>query len=299
MDDVNLSVNATLKFDESMKNSINIKEVYEIELRDFIIKDEENRIVYTTEYGVNSYKENKTDELIQYAYNMYSDNFPKSKKLYISLKTIRLRANLQNEQPTIYDLNGEWNFELDVPEKMYNRKEEHYRVINCDNKDINVYTAKVTDTGFEIGLIIDNIERPKLDKEKYEKYIISNDNYNNREISEEEYIEANEWYWDWIYSNYPISISSNQFALTKEKPIPSYVENENGEKFECTMSASRRCKNHFLEGNKFDFYETFNMVKNNSTQNIKVVLYYYGQPVTIELEKIDNTIGTRQPIIQE
>ena len=99
--------------------------------------------------------------------------------------------------------------------------------------------------------------------------------------------------------NYPISISSDQFALTKEKPIPSYVENEMGEKFECNFSPSRRCKNLFLEGNKFDFYETFNMVKNNSTQNIKVVLYYYGQPVTIELEKIDNTIGTRQPIIQE
>lgn len=297
MDDVNLSVNATLKLDESISTSININEVYEIELRDFIVKDEENRIVYTTEYGVNSYIENKTNELIQFAYNMYSDNFPKSKKLYFSLNTIRLRANLQNEQPTIYDLNGEWNFELDVPEKMYNRLEEHYRVISCDNKSFDVYTAKVTDTGFEIGVIISNIERYKFDKEKYDEFIILNDAYNKGEISEEEYIKVNEWYWDWIYSNYPISISSNNFALTKEKPIPSYVENESGERFECTMSASRKCKNHFLEGDKFDFYETFNMVKNNSTQNIKVVLYYYGQPVTIELEKIESTISTSQRII--
>ena len=45
---------------------------------------------------------------------------------------------------------------------MYNRTSESYRVISCDNKDFEVYQSKVTDTGFEIGVTISNIEEPEL-----------------------------------------------------------------------------------------------------------------------------------------
>ena len=44
--------------------------------------------------------------------------------------------------------------------------------------------------------------------------------------------------------------------------------------------------NKWLEGNKFDFYETFGMTKYDATDSIKVVLNYYGELVTIALEKV-------------
>ena len=53
------------------------------------------------------------------------------------------------------------------------------------------------------------------------------------------------------------------------------------------MSPSRNAKTYYIEGNKYDFYETFGMTKNDATDKVKVVLYYYGTPVTIELQKIE------------
>lgn len=247
MDDTHLSVNVIIKFDENITNIINIDKVYEIELREFIVKDEENRIVYTNEYGVQAFIESKTDKLIYLTYNMYGNDFPKSKKLYFSLGQIKLRANWADVEPTIYEINGEWNFELDVPEEMYTRSEEYYKVVKCVNKDFNVYTAKVTNTGFELGVMISNVKVPEVE--------------NLQDIDSYEIKRA-------ISSRY------------------SYITNEQGEKFEVAFSPGRKVKGEFLEESKFDFYETFSMTKYNATNKIKAVLYYYGEPITIELEKI-------------
>ena len=57
-------------------------------------------------------------------------------------------------------LKGEWEIHLDVPEKMYNRSEEYYKVVSCENDKFDVYTSKVMDTGFELGILISDIEKP-------------------------------------------------------------------------------------------------------------------------------------------
>lgn len=260
MDDLNLSVKFSLKFTESIESVVDLKKVYDIELNDLIVRDEENRIIFN-EYsieafekyckennldykygefdenymncGLNWFIEEKNQNIITLMYNIHSDKFPKSKKLYFSFKTITLHA-LPLEQPTKYELEGAWNVEVDVPEKMYNRTTEYYKVISCDNKEFDIYTAIATDTGFEIGVIM-----PHKNKSK--------------------------------------SIISRR---------ESYIENENGDKFNFSLSLSRKAKNDILEENKYDFYETFNMTKYDITDKLKIVLKYYGKPVTIELERI-------------
>ena len=103
-------------------------------------------------------------------------------------------------------------------------------------------------------------------------------------ISQSPYKEMELEYWN---KREPIELSGSIHGdLTCTTTYCSYVENSNGEKFECTMSPSRRAKADLLEGNKYDFYETFGMTKYDATDKIKVVLYYYGEPVTIELEKV-------------
>ena len=53
------------------------------------------------------------------------------------------------------------------------------------------------------------------------------------------------------------------------------------------MSPSRKYNLNFVIGNQFDFYETFGMTKYNATDKITAVIEFYGEPVKIELEKIE------------
>lgn len=315
MDDVNLSTQILFEFDEKIKELVNLDKVNAIELTDLIIKDEENRIIYGgnneerfkkyceennlnytfCEYndnymncGVNCFNVSKDKEnnSIKIMYNMYTDKFPKSKKLHFSFKTIQmLEISSEESMQNKIIVNGNWDIPVDVPKEMYNRTDEYYKVVNCDNPDFNVYTAKVTNTGFELGVIISNIEKPEFDSDKYNEFVILNDAYNKREISKEEYIESEavKWYDELTYLLRPISLSVNKF-IDKET-IPSYVENKNNKKFESTLSSTRKTKNDFIGTNKFDFYDTFAMTKYDATEEIKVILYYYGKPVTIELKK--------------
>lgn len=309
MDDMNLSTNLIFDFDDTLKETINIDKIYEVELNDLIVRDEENRIIYggndkerfeaycvenNLEYkfsnfnesymssGVNCFIESKGSNHINLLYNMYSDKFPKSKKLYFSFTKISI-AEIENNK---YIVDGNWEIEVDVPEEMYNRTEDYYKVISCDNSDFNVYAAKATNTGFEIGVIISNIEEPKTDMEKLKKYGKLNELYENKEITYEEAMEIADWYNEWKDLSYPISIKKHN--AKGEETNASYVKNENGEIFEYLKSATRNTKTYFIDGNKYDFYETFEMTKYESTDKIKVVLYYYGNPVNIELEKIYN-----------
>lgn len=311
MDDVNLSVNFMFDFDENIKDIIDMEKVNNIELSDLIVKDEENRIIYSSpnqeafekyckennlDYtfcefnenymnnGLNAFIVSKSSDSIELMYNMYSKNFPKSKKLYFSFNTITI-TEYTKEKEIEYEINGVWNATIDVPEKMYNRTEEYYKVVSCDSDDFEVYTSKVTETGFEIGVIISNIEKPKSNNEKLQKYRNVDKNYESGKISEEEADELKKWYREYVVLNYPISISN--YNLQGEKTNASYVENENGQRYESTKSPNRITKNFFLEGNKYDFYETFSMNKYNATDKINIVLYYYGEVVNIKMEKIN------------
>ncbi len=254
MDDLNLSVNFLFKFNEKLEKIPNM------ELTGLIVRDEENRIIYNglspeiferyckknnLDYEYLKFNENYMncgwgvgdekieDNLIRLKYNIHTPNaFPKSKKLYFSLEEITV-MQWEKDERSSYKINGYWSTAVDVPEKMYNRTNEYYKVVSCSN-NFEINSAFVTDIGFEIGI-----------------------------------------------NNMP----------TKDNKMPvndilSYVENENGEKYGLSFSLSRRNLQYRIIDNKLDFYETFNMTKYNATDKIKVVLYYYDEPVIIELEKV-------------
>lgn len=257
MDDLNLSVNFLFKFNEDV---VNLENVYSIEVTDLIVRDEENRIIYAgpnpkafeeyceenkLNYDFGKFNENymncglnsfvtKEDDFVRLTYNIYSDEFPKSKKLYISFNTITLHI-MPIDDDIKYDIEGDFDIELNVPEKMYNRTAEKYKVVKCNNKDFEISTAIATDIGFEIGMSI------------------------------------------------PIKNDPEEIII--EDKI-SYVENEKGEKFNCTTNVSRRKEEIKIDNEHEYIYRTFDMTKYNATNTIKVVLYYYGEPVTVELERI-------------
>lgn len=311
MDDYNISTEFNLKIDEKINKYVNLENIDSIILKDLIIRDEENRILFVGndkesfenyckennlnyifgETNENYYNSglncfpyyNKEGKILKLMYNIYSDNYPKSKKLYYSFGKILIK---ENKCEKTFMLNGNWKLEIDVPEKMYNRTKESYKILSCDNEDINVYSATVSDTGFEIGMIIENLESPEFPNEikEVEKEIKAQyDNYKdfnkalNEKLCQPYYAEILVEYSKKLQS--PIKIGDNE-----DDSRVSYVENANGRRFKSTESPSRNYKGEWLN-DKYNFYETFGMTKNDATDKIKVVLYYYGEPVTIELEK--------------
>lgn len=331
MDDYNLSVEFNFKFDDEINRYVDLDNIHNIELKDLIVRDEENNIIYAgsdeeafneycnnynLEYKFGEFNENylnnglnwftsyhnKENKIVEVMYNMYTDQYPKSKKLYFSFGKMDI---IEENNETITELNGKWEIELDVPEKMYNRTTESYKVVGCDNDNFNVYSSTVSNTGFEIGVIISNIEKPEFPEDLFEiqEYIWNkykdeieqtnaNKEYQDIIMNNSEYKEK---YFEFNYKSEPITLTKYKTPavkyyeekgkiITKEQ-IPSYVENSNGKKFECTLSPSRKQKCNWVSKDKYDFYETFGMTKYEATERIKVVLYYYGEPVTIELEK--------------
>lgn len=333
MDDYNLSTEIELNFDEEIKKYVDFDNIKNIDFTDLIVLDEEKRIVFAAPFmtndrfnelcnkfglnykrgefnenymnnGLNSFGKytSKETNTIQWIYNMYAECYPKSKELnfYFTEITIYNEGHYPLEvESKKCVLKGKWEIHLDVPEKMYNRSEEYYKVVSCDNDKFNVYTSKVMDTGFELGILISDMVQPVAPTELVKKQIEISNKYNNvieqsgTSKEWEEFLKEGDnlkiWN-DYQTKAHPININGINMWLVgdarKESPKGCYVLNSNGEEFRSTMSPSRKANANYVNGNKFDFYETFSMTKYEATDKITVVIDFYGEPVKIELEKI-------------
>lgn len=172
MDDFNFSFTVAVKLDDS----IDASKILRSSLSNFIITDEEKRILYCdnrevfdeyveanqldykfAEYnenyinnGINAYmkeKDTQTNEL-KIVYNLdTSGKYPKSKSLKFQFSTINLSEKpkevSENEEIV---LTGDWEIDLEVPEKFYNRESMLYHVKSCSNDKLKVTQAEVYDT---------------------------------------------------------------------------------------------------------------------------------------------------------
>lgn len=331
MDDYNLSAEIELNFDEEIKKYVDFDNIKNIDFTDLIVLDEEQRIIFAApfmtndrfnelcnKYGLN-YKKGEFNEnymnnglnsfgkyiseetnTIQWIYNMYAEGYPKSKELNFYFTEITIYNEgywpLESENKKCV-LKGEWEIHLDVPEKMYNRSEEYYKVVSCENDKFDVYTSKVMDTGFELGILISDIEKPEFPTELVKKQIEISNKYKNvieqsgASKEWEEFLQEgdNAKIWnDYQTKSHPIDITGYDVFIVGEQEDSdgSYIQNSKGEKFKSTMSPSRKANSNFVNENQFDFYETFSMTKYDATDRITVVIEYFGKPVKIELEKI-------------
>lgn len=317
MDDLNLCVNFDFEFDETINETVSFNDIRNIELRDLIVTDEENRIIYCKatkdifdEYckknnlpyifgefsenymnnGLNSfitYRDSTTNQICL-NYNMYADGYPKSKKLSFNFSNILIKEEINEIEKTTI-LTGDWSINVNVPEKMYNRKTIPYKVVSCSNNDFNITTAFVTDTGFEIGIIINNMEKPEdflnILNEEIKKEI------NEGKITETEIQERSNIllrtpkYENLIAQWHPVEDTPHAELNVENIEDTSYVENEKGEKFEKSLSPARRQDANFIDGNKFSYYETFELTKYDMTDKLKVQIMFKGEPIIIKLEK--------------
>ena len=175
---------------------------------------------------------------------------------------------------------------------MYNRKSIAYKVVNCENSDFQITNAILTNTGFEFGMIISNIkepEQPQILNDLWKEYSdgkIDIDELNRRQNEDEEIRKA---YGDYFRERQVVAIPDWE-CKSGHKDIEkvTYVENEKGEKFESTMSPSRRADGNFIDGNKYSFYETFGLTTYTATDKLKVRVLFKDKPYIVELEKMHN-----------
>ena len=335
IDNSNLSIEIKYKYDDNLKKIVNTDNLHTIEILDLIIIDNEKRILYdggvsNKEVFENYCKENNLNYTFgncnenylnsglnvfesleessenekSYMYNFYveDENYPKSKKINLIFSKISFRENLSDENVV---LKGNWNIELDIPEKMYNSVEGNYSVIKCENDNFDIYAAKLTATGFELGLKINGLENPKypIELEKEEKRfwesIYGEGLRNTEKTGTKFYTEEaktkfyNESPYKELYENYymkhfPTSIKAVRIYMPWiEETEGCYIETSNGKKFYISEQNCAKTRNSFNEDNTYEFYNKFDMTQYDATDNITAVIELYGLPVKIWLKKIN------------
>lgn len=311
MDDQNISTNFSFKFNNEFFKNANIDNIIKIELVDLIITDENNIILYCanentlnefcktnnlnykfSEFnenyfncGLNSFLELPvTDNTIHLTYNIYSggleNSYPKSRNLKYKFHEIKLienyEENLRNKV-----IQGDWEINVEVPEKMYNRHSINYKVAECSDKNVEISTAKISDTGFEFGCIIKNVElSEELKKLREEMKSLS-----TKSMSAEEREKIITRYMESELTLPPInSFYYPEFGETIEDC--TYIENQNNEKFPISSNPGRAQKEEFFDNDTtFVLYETFDITKYNATDELRINLKFYDKIITAKLVK--------------
>lgn len=317
--DTNLSIEFEAKFDNKINkykdfsikkfNNTDFESFGYIELQDLLIFNDKNELLYSTSNLSSMIENNSTNNSISFAnssileideknnvikfiYNIGINNLSPSD--YISIKFNNfafINKPLPNNNKSIV-LKSNWEFKLTVPEFMYNNDVVSYKVTNCKNKDFEIYEAKATDTGFEIGIIVSNVEKPTMPQKLEEKYselveqakleITTRENF-IKLFGDEEYANM---YEDYMNKLKPISTNGYRYNWGNMTG-GCYVLNSNGNNFKCAINnINRKAEAQFIEGSKYKYYNTFEMTKYDITDKIIFIVDFYGKPVEIELEKI-------------
>lgn len=160
MDDSSIAINFNFLLDENADG-------YEgLSFFDMKIYDDKNNLIYTEEekypndgialsIGISKPIFIHENNIIQ-SFLIKSDRFPKTKTLRFTFSKISL-YNVNNGNPIVKDISGNFDISIQLEEKFYNRKTIEYKVTNLNengNMDLKISRAFLTDTSFNI--IIEN-----------------------------------------------------------------------------------------------------------------------------------------------
>ena len=229
---------------------INVR--YLNKIKEFRSKLEEKKLIkfYKQNTELNLEKINDKECKVSLSATGNSEAFPKSKHLSVDFTKIKTWSYVEEGKiEKIYQ--GNWHFEIEVPEEFYNRESVIYQVKNCTEKGINTshVVAVLSNTGFK--LYIPEINTDKVDYEA-------------------------------LHSYDGVSIY-NMMALQKE-----YVETSDGRKFEAAQRSDGDGGYGIPEGeNKIiEYHQTFNLTKYDATDELKVHIFTNkGDEIIMELEK--------------
>lgn len=282
MDDFNLSMAISVTLSDEIKEIINPKDIWEMNFPDLVITDEENNKIVQNS-GLNCFIKNRGENPVKVVYNYYTGGnevYPKSKKLKFNMNQIKI----SNSDETIMGdeeitLTGNWNFEIDVPEKMYNRQNVIYKQVSTTNPEFNVLETKMYETGTDIKLKFKAEKNPVIPTTpeiEFWKSLPQDDELKNIDILNylENKLKKTEEYKEYVKKSLDVW------------NYDKYVKNENGQQFNMSQSPRENGgatidDNGYLEANC-----TFDLTKYDMTDTITVYIDYHGEKAEIVLKKV-------------
>lgn len=306
MDDFTLSLTFNVQLSDKIKEFLE-DNVWECNFPDLVIYDENNVVLYAAlgttfnefckeknlEYdyntvpegklintGVNIFCSERSKDSVKVVYNIYTggDTFPKSKKLNFEMSQIKISDKdetlLGDEEIT---LTGDWNFSIDVPEKMYNRSNIVYTQKSTTNDDYKIIAATVRETGTELEFRIKTekpLEYPYSEKQSFYNTLEEDDELKTNDISTYIFFEHR---------------NSEEYKKYEEHnrslyDLEAYITNEDGEKYEFTIgpraNGSGRINEEILQYNAM-----YDLTKYDLTDEITVHINYLGNEEEIILER--------------
>lgn len=265
MDDYNFGMNFLLTFDDKY----DVKEIakYDMILDDLRILDENENVVFSTDYERNLKNDATIEPEYWNGYSMHpklvSENqimlslssagevttFPRSKKLNISFTRIALKKLPASWRDFEKVYIGDWKFEVDVPEEMYNREVTIYKVKSCSDENTIVVDAILSNTAFKISIPVTT-----TDKIDYKA----------------------------LYDRENMKSISSLIALQKE-----YVETSDGQRFETSKDGTNGYGGVSGENKITNYHQTFNLTKYDATDILTVHIFTnIGEEIVIEYEKV-------------
>ncbi len=299
MDDFTLSMTFDVTLSEKIKDIITAEEVIEMNFPDLVVYDENNNILNTVceedlkitpnelvNSGVNIFTSEKNGNTVKVVYNFYTggeSTYPKSKELHIAMNKIKISKNETVMGDEEIAIKGNWEFKVDVPEKMYNRQSVTYTQKSTTNSDFNVTSATLYNTGMEIGM-----------KFKAEKQMGMKDIYSS--VSPEL-----AFYWTLDEDDELKSMDILNYLESKARNNPEYQElseremekwkydkyltNSKGERFEFSVGPRENGSAHIDDDGIMTSTCMFDLTQYDATDEITLHLEYKGNKADIVLQK--------------
>lgn len=306
MDDFNLSITFNVTLSDKALEVIQgeAKDIWEMGFPDMVIKDEEDYVVFmgSDQYknydiedekvintGINSFLEERSGHTLKVVYNIYtgSAHFPKSKELNVKFGKINISKDETVDAMSgrgEITLTGDWDFKVDVPEKMYNRQRVEYVQKSSTNKDYTAESAIVYDTGMEVGLELKNVikdlptEPPTTPEIEFYRSLPEDSEFKAEGSQVPSYIYNKLWYSE-EYKAYTK-------AYDEAYDVEVYLLNSDGEKFEFTMGPRENGHKDISKDKKnLSYSAMYDLTKYDMTDEITVVINKNGREDKIVLEK--------------
>ena len=289
MDDKMLSMTFDVTLSDDVKDIVTAGEVKEMNFTDIVLYDE-NKLNLKKElgYGVNNFVSEFEGNTVKVIYNFHisgNEVFPNCKEIHIDLNEIRVSKNpecvIGDEEIKII---GDWNFKVDVPAIMYNRNEIQYVQKSTTNKDFNVASAVLYNTGME--LII---------KLKTEGYMTSQEigSAVSEELAFYYSLDKDDKLKNTDMLNYleRKAMDNPEYQKLQSKTMDvwrfeKYLKNSNGEKFEFTVGPKANGEASIVDGVMTSTC-MFDLTQFDETDEITLYLEYLGMKAKIVLEKLE------------
>lgn len=303
MDDFNLSATIVVDLPDEVLQQIPAEDIWEIRFPDLIVSDEEGNVLFGMDpealkkyfneedinkiweneklcnSGLNNFIADRGTMPVKAIYNMYvesPDHYPKSKKLKFAFTKIAI----SNSDDTMYEdeeitIKGNWEVEVDLPSKFYNRKTYIYNQVDNEDTENKVLSCAVYNTNTIVELALKSKKQPKNSPE-FAFFNMLTENGASYEIRD--YIRC-KMYRTEEYQKY----SKEQQEVYDTQNI--YIENSNGEKFGFTMGPIPNGGGSINEEGIFHTTCMLDLTQKDATDELTVHLNYLGKDLEFKLER--------------